>query len=480
MPEREAGRGRDMGQIFLGGDWVPSAGDGRIEVVDPTTEQVIATVPEGAPADVDRAVTAARRALPSWSVTSPDERAKYLTAVQEALAARADEIARTIATEMGAPLKVATQVQTALPLAVLGSYAKLLPAYPFEEEIGNSLVLREPVGVVGAITPWNYPLHQAVAKVAAALAAGCTVVLKPSEVAPLTAFLLAEVCAEVGLPAGVLNLVTGYGPVVGEAIAGHADIDMVSFTGSTRAGRRVSEVAAGTVKRVALELGGKSANVLLPDADFTKAVKVGVANAFLNSGQTCTAWTRMLVPADRHDEVVASAAQLAAGYQLGNPLAEGTGLGPLACAAQRDRVRGYIEAGVADGAELAAGGPGQPEGLDTGYFVAPTVFGRVRPGMTIAQEEIFGPVLSVLPYADEQEALDIANGTVYGLAGGVWSADPDRALAFARRMRTGQVDVNGARFNPLAPFGGVKQSGHGRELGRFGLEEFLELKSLQR
>ncbi|MDQ6876086.1 MAG: aldehyde dehydrogenase family protein [Actinomycetota bacterium] len=466
--------------LFLGGEWVPSAGAGRIEVVDPTTEQVIATVPEGTPADVDRAVTAARQALGSWQATAPEKRARYLTAVQEALAARADEIARTIATEMGAPLKVATQVQTGLPLAVLGSYAKLAATYSFEEEIGNSLVLRESVGVVGAITPWNYPLHQVVAKVAAALAAGCTVVLKPSEVAPLTAFLLAEVCAEVGLPPGVLNLVTGYGPVVGEAIAGHPDIDMVSFTGSTRAGRRVSEVAAGTVKRVALELGGKSANVLLPDADFAKAVKVGVANAFLNSGQTCTAWTRMLVPADRHDEVLESAAQVAAGYPLGNPLAEGTRLGPLASAAQRDRVRGYIEAGIAEGAELAAGGPGQPEGLDTGYFVAPTVFGRVRPDMTVAQEEIFGPVLSVLPYADEQDALDIANGTVYGLAGGVWSADPERALAFARRMHTGQVDINGARFNPLAPFGGVKQSGHGRELGRYGLEEFLELKSLQR
>ncbi len=472
MPDRDA--------FFIGGDWVSPSAAGRIDVVDPTSEQVIATVPEGSPVDIDRAVRAARAAFGSWGSTSPEERAKYLGAMHEALAGRADEIARMITTEMGAPLKVASQVQTALPLSVLASYAQLLPGFPFEEEIGNSLVVREPVGVVGAITPWNYPLHQVVAKVAAALAAGCTVVLKPSEVAPLTAFLLAEVCHEVGLPAGVFNLVTGYGPVVGEALAAHPDVDMVSFTGSTRAGQRVSAVAAGTVKRVALELGGKSANVLLPDADFAKAVKVGVGNAFLNSGQTCTAWTRMLVPADRHDEVVGLAARTADGYAVGDPLAEATRLGPLASAAQRDRVRGYIERGIAEGARLAAGGPEPPESLATGYFVRPTVFGAVRPEMAIAQEEIFGPVLSVLPYDDEDDAVRIANGTIYGLAGGVWSADAEHATAFARRMRTGQVDINGGRFNPLAPFGGYKQSGNGRELGRYGLEEFLEVKSLQR
>jgi len=466
--------------FYIGGSWVDPAGSAVIEVIDPTTEQVLATVPEGTVADVDGAVAAARAAFDSWAATSPQERAGYLSALHDAVSARADEFARTIAAEMGAPLKVASRVQTGIPVTVLRSYADLLSAYAFEEEIGNSLVIREPVGVVGAITPWNYPLHQVVAKVAPALAAGCTVVLKPSEVAPLTAFLLAEVSAEAGLPAGVLNLVTGYGPVVGEAIAAHADIDMVSFTGSNRAGKRVARVAAGTVKRVTLELGGKSANVLLPDADFAAAVKVGVANALLNSGQTCTAWARLLVPADRHDEVVDAAVEVAARYPLGNPFDASTRLGPLASESQRDRVRGYIRTGMTEGAQLAAGGPDQPEGLDTGYFVRPTIFGSVKPDMTIAQEEIFGPVLAVLPYDGEADAVRIANGTIYGLAGGVWSADPGRALAFARKMRTGQVDINGGRFNPLAPFGGYKQSGTGRELGRYGLEEFCEVKSLQR
>jgi len=466
--------------FYIGGAWVDPAGTGVIEVIDPTTEQVLATVPEGTPADVDRAVAAARAAFGLWAATTRQERADYLSALHLTIKARADEFARTIAAEMGAPLKMASRVQTGIPATVLRSYADLLPSYPFEEEIGNSLVVREPVGVVGAITPWNYPLHQVVAKVAAALAAGCTIVLKPSEVAPLTAFLLIEACAAVGLPPGVLNLITGYGPVVGEAIAAHPDVDMVSFTGSVPAGKRVAKVAAGTVKRVTLELGGKSANVLLPDADFATAVKVGVAYAFLNSGQTCTAWTRLLVPADRHDEVTAAVVEVVAGYPLGDPFDETTRLGPLASAAQRDRVRGYIRTGLAEGAQLAAGGPEQPAGLDTGYFVRPTVFAQVEPHMTIAQEEIFGPVLSVLPYSDEADALRIANGTIYGLAGGVWSADPDRALAFARKMRTGQVDINGGRFNPVAPFGGYKQSGAGRELGRFGLEEFCEVKSLQR
>jgi len=466
--------------MFIGGEWVQPAGQGRIEVVDPTSEQVIATVPEGMAADVDKAVAAARAAFGPWSASSPNRRAEHLGTLHEVLSGRADEIARTITAEMGAPLKMARQVQTALPLTVLSSYVDLLAGYPFEEEIGNSLVVHEPIGVVGAITPWNYPLHQVIAKVAAALAAGCTVVLKPSEVAPLTAFILAEACADAGLPAGVLNTVTGYGPAVGEAIAAHPDIDMVSFTGSVASGKRVSQVAAGTLKRVTLELGGKSANVLLPDADFARAVKVGVGNAFLNSGQTCTAWTRLLVPAARHDEVVEMAVGVAGRHTLGDPAAEATRLGPLASGAQRERVRGYISAGIAEGAHLATGGVAPPEGLDTGYFVTPTVFGGVRPDMIIAQEEIFGPVLSILPYDDEEDALRIANGTIYGLAGGVWSADPDRALAFARRMRTGQIDVNGGRFNPLAPFGGYRQSGNGRELGRYGLAEFCEIKSLQR
>jgi aldehyde dehydrogenase (NAD+) len=470
---------RQASSIYIGGEWVASTGADRIDVVNPTTEETIAAVPAGTPEDVDRAVAAARDAFGGWSSTSPSERAAYLATLADGLKARQDEIARLIATEVGSPLRFATSVQAGLPLTIMSSYAELLPGYEFDERVGNSLVLHEPVGVVGAITPWNYPLHQVVAKVAPALAAGCTVVLKPSEVAPLSAYLLAELIAEAALPPGVFNLVTGTGPVVGEAIAAHPDVDMVSFTGSTRAGRRVSEVAAGTIKRVALELGGKSANVLLPDADLATAVKVGLANCFINGGQTCTAWTRMLVPRDLHDEAVALAVSGTARYAPGDPLAEGTRLGPMVSAAQRDRVRSYIDRGVEEGATLAIGGAEPPEGVKRGYFVRPTVFAGVRPDMTIAQEEIFGPVLAVLPYANEDEAVEIANGTPYGLAGAVWSTDQDRAVAFARRMRTGQVDVNGGRFNPLAPFGGYKQSGNGRELGRYGLAEFLEVKSLQ-
>jgi aldehyde dehydrogenase (NAD+) len=468
-----------LDSVFVGGEWVRPSGGEELTVVNPTTEQELARVPAGTPADVDRAVDAARAALPGWAATPPEERAALLAKLADALTARRDRIAELIATEVGSPLRFAAAVQAGLPLTVLGSYAQLLPGYPFEERVGNSLVLREPVGVVGAITPWNYPLHQVVAKVAAALAAGCTVVLKPSEVAPLSAYVLAAALVEAGLPPGVVNLVPGTGPVVGEAIAAHPGIDMVSFTGSTRAGKRVSEVAAGTVKRVALELGGKSANLILDDADFPAAVKVGVANCYLNAGQTCTAWTRMLVPAARQDEAVSLAVAATQKYAVGDPLAEGTRVGPLVSEAQRDRVRGYIARGTEEGATLAAGGADPPEGLERGWFVRPTVFADVRPGATIAQEEIFGPVLSVIPYGSEDEAVEIANSTPYGLAGAVWSGDQDRAVAVARRLRTGQVDVNGGKFNPLAPFGGYKQSGNGRELGRYGLEEFLEVKSLQ-
>jgi aldehyde dehydrogenase (NAD+) len=468
-----------LDSVFIGGSWQPPSGSDRLTIVNPATEQELAAVPAGTAADADRGVAAARAAFPAWSATPPAERAALLGRLADALAARTESIAQLIATEVGSPLKFARSVQAGLPPTVLRSYAELLPDYQFSERVGNSLVLREPVGVVGAITPWNYPLHQVVAKVAAALAAGCTVLVKPSEVAPLSAYLLAEAAVEAGLPPGVLNLVPGTGPVVGEAIAAHPDVDMVSFTGSTRAGRRVGEVAAGTVKRVALELGGKSANVILDDADLVAAVKVGLANCFINAGQTCTAWTRMLVPAARHDEAVSLAVAGTEKYVVGDPLAADTRIGPLVTAAQRDRVRGYIERGVAEGATLATGGAEPPDGLDRGWFVRPTVFAGVRPDATIAQEEIFGPVLSVLPYADEDEAVEIANGTPYGLAGAVWSADQDRAIAVARRLRTGQVDVNGGRFNPVAPFGGYKQSGTGRELGRYGLEEFLEVKSLQ-
>jgi betaine-aldehyde dehydrogenase len=388
-------------------------------------------------------------------------------------------MANLIADEVGMPLPLATAVQAGLPIAVANSYVQLLNNFSFEEQVNNSLIVREPVGVVACITPWNYPLHQVVAKVAPALASGCTVVLKPSEVAPLTAFILAEIVDEVGLPAGVFNLVTGFGPVVGEALAAHPDVDMVSFTGSTRAGKRVSELAAQSIKRVALELGGKSANVILADADFAKAVSSGVANCYFNSGQTCSAHTRMLVPKEKHDEAVQIAKAAAEKFKPGDPKADGTRLGPLISATQRERVRNYIQKGIDEGATLVTGGAEAPEGLEQGYFVRPTIFANVRNSMTIAQEEIFGPVLSIIPYEDEDDAVRIANDTVYGLAGGVWSSDPERAKRVARRLRTGQVDINGGKFNPLAPFGGYKQSGNGREFGKFGLEEFLEVKAMQ-
>ena len=341
------------------------------------------------------------------------------------------------------------------------------------------MIVREPVGVVGAITPWNYPLHQIAAKVAPALAAGCTVVLKPSQVAPLNAALLADVVDEAGLPAGVFNLVTGRGSVIGEALARHPDVDMISFTGSTEAGRRVSEAAAGTIKRVALELGGKSPNVILEDANLEQAITDGVSKCFLNSGQTCSALTRMLVPRSRLAEAEQIAAAVAEQFKPGDPFESGTMLGPLVSEGQRKLVRDYITKGTAEGAKLVTGGVEPPQGLEQGYFVRPTVFSDVTPEMTIAQEEIFGPVLAIMPYEDDEDAVRIANDSVYGLAGGVWSADEERAKRIARRIRTGQVEINGGAFNPLAPFGGYKQSGYGRELGRFGLEEFLQIKSLQ-
>jgi aldehyde dehydrogenase (NAD+) len=453
----------------------------RIEVRNPATEHVIGSVPAGTAADVDAAVNAAAEAFPGWSATPVAERAALIRRVSSGLAARGEQIAAATTTQMGSPITFARRVQAALPVGTSAGIAELLEGgFSFSEEIGNSLVLREPFGVVGAITPWNYPLHQIVAKVIPAIAAGNTVVLKPSELAPAVANILLDVLAEAGLPAGVVNLVHGLGPVVGEAIAAHPGVDLVSFTGSTRAGRRVSVVAAQTIKRVALELGGKSANVILEDADLAKAVKLGVANCYMNGGQTCTAWTRMLVPADRHDEAVGLAVAAAAKYGVGDPTDEATRIGPMSSWAGRDRVRGYIETGLAQGATLAAGGADPVEGLPVGYYVRPTVFAGVTPEMTIAQEEIFGPVLSIFPYTDEDDAVRIANSTIYGLAGGVFSAEEDHALAVAKRLRTGQVDVNGGAFNPIAPFGGYRQSGNGREYGHFGLEEFLEIKSIQR
>jgi acyl-CoA reductase-like NAD-dependent aldehyde dehydrogenase len=472
-------------KIYIDGAWVPSAGSGSIDVFDSSNGEVIAQIPDGTGDDVDKAVQAARAAFDGWSRTSPEERAKFCTRIGEGLAGRMDEIATVITREAGMPKWLSSIVQAGLPINSFNTAAQLAESYEYEQTVGNSLVVKEPVGVVGAITPWNYPLHQIAAKVAYAMAAGCTVVLKPSEVAPVDAFILAEVIHDAGLPAGVFNLVTGTGPVVGEAIAAHPGVDMVSFTGSTRAGRRVAEVASQTLKRVALELGGKSANVLLDDLDdagFEKAVRDGIGKAYINSGQTCTALTRMLVPADR----VADAERIAADevetkFQPKDPFAEGAMLGPLSSRAQVERVTGYIQKGIDEGARLVTGGPERPEGegLSDGYFVKPTVFSDVRNDMTIAQEEIFGPVLSIIAYQDEDDAATIANDSAYGLSGGVWSADGERAKAFARRIRTGQIEINGGAFNPNAPFGGYKNSGYGREYGSHGFEEFLEIKSMQ-
>jgi aldehyde dehydrogenase (NAD+) len=475
---------RAYDSLYIDGQWVPSTGTGTIDVINASTEEVMGSIPEGTPEDVDRAVAAAKAAFDGWSQTDPAERAKVLQALSDGLAARNQEIAEVITGEVGMPLMLSQLIQAGLPTAVSGTYVGLLDEVQWEEEIGNSLVVKEPIGVVGAITPWNYPLHQIVAKVAPALAAGCTVVLKPSEVAPLNAFILAEIIDGLGLPAGVFNLVSGVGPVVGEAIAKHPDVDMVSFTGSTRAGTRVAELAAPTVKRVALELGGKSANIILDDLEgeaLDAAVRKGVGSAYLNSGQTCTAFTRMLVPADKHDAIVDILRdEVEKTYTVGDPAANGGRLGPLISDAQRTRVRGYIEKGVEEGATLVTGGAEQPEDLPTGYYVKPTVFAGVDNSMTIAQEEIFGPVLSVIPYTDVDDAVRIANDSQYGLSGGVWGADKDTAQAVARRIRTGQVEVNGGGFNPLAPFGGYKMSGIGRELGKYGLDEFLQTKAMQR
>jgi aldehyde dehydrogenase (NAD+) len=470
-------------KLYIDGAWVPSTGSGTIDVHDSTNGEVIAHVPAGTAEDVDAAAKAAHAAFESWSQTTPEERAKYCTRIAEGLGARMDEIATVVTREAGMPKWLSLMIQAGLPINSFNTAAQLAENYEYETQLGNSVIRREPVGVVGAITPWNYPLHQVAAKVAYAIAAGCTVVLKPSEVAPLDAFILAEVIHDAGLPAGVFNLVVGTGPVVGEAIVLHPQIDMVSFTGSTRAGKRVAELAAQSLKRVALELGGKSANVLLDDLDdaaFEKAVRDGVGKCYINQGQTCTALTRMLVPESRVADAERIAAdEVGAHYQPSDPFADGARLGPLSSRAQVDRVTGYIQKGIDEGAKLVVGGPERPEGFEEGYYVRPTVFSDVSNDMTIAQEEIFGPVLSIIAYEDEDQAARIANDSAYGLSGGVWAADAERAQAFARRIRTGQIEVNGGAFNPNAPFGGYKNSGYGREYGQHGFEEFLEIKAMQ-
>ena len=462
---------------YINGAWHKAHNPAVFEVHDSTTEEVMATVPQGTAEEATQAVLAARAAFPAWSALSVEERCVYIDKIVAGLKARTEEMGTAIAREVGMPIKMAKMIQVGGPIFNWGNAAKAARAFHWQEQVGNSLVVREPIGVVGCITPWNFPLNQITLKVAPALAAGCTVVLKPSEIAPVNAMILADIIHAAGLPAGVFNLVNGLGPVVGEVLASHPEVDMVSFTGSTRAGKRVAELAAATVKRVTLELGGKSASVILPDADLPAAVKGTVGACLLNSGQTCSAHTRMLVPAKRYDEVKALVQATIAKFTLGASLDENSRLGPLVSASQRERVLGFIRQGLEEGAELIAGGPDKPA-FDKGYFVHPTVL-RVKPNDTLAREEIFGPVLVILTYDTEEEAIRIANDTIYGLGGGVWSLDQDHAVAVARQIRTGQVDINGGPFNGNAPFGGYKQSGNGRENGRYGLEEFLEFKAMQ-
>lgn len=465
----------DRTTLYIDGRWVAPAGTGTIDVVDPATEQVIGHVPAGTDVDVDVAVAAARRAFDP--LIGVDERRQRLDAVITAMEKRLPQIAETITREMGAPVRISQTVQTQVPLAVARGFADALANFEFEERIGNSLVVREPYGVAAAITPWNYPLYQVVAKVLPAIAAGCTVVLKPSNEAPLSVFEFVEALDDAGLPPGVVNLVSGPGSVIGERMAAHPDVDLVSFTGSTEVGARVGELAGRNVKKVALELGGKSANVILDGADLATAVKVGVGNAFLNGGQTCMAWTRMLVPLSRYSEALDIVEAAVAKYTVGDPWDPATRIGPSASQRQFETVLGFIERASRDGARLVAGGPEKIR--DTGYYVAPTVFADVLPDSELGQEEVFGPVLAVIPFRDSDEALEIANGTPYGLSGAVWAADDDTAIAFARQVQTGQLDINGGKYNPAAPFGGYKKSGVGRELGRFGFEEYLQTKSLQ-
>jgi acyl-CoA reductase-like NAD-dependent aldehyde dehydrogenase len=470
-------------KVYINGKWVaPQGQDKAIEVFDSTNEQVMATIPSCNAQDVDAAAKAAAAAFLTWSALDVEERAKYMNRIGDGIAARMDELATAISRETGMTKFLSQMIQVGLPINSFKQAAIVAEKFEYSHELGSSLVVREPIGVVGCITPWNYPLHQITAKVAFAMAAGCTVVLKPSEIAPIDAFILAEIIDEIGLPAGVFNLVTGTGPVVGEALAAHPSVDMISFTGSTRAGRRVSQVAAETVKKVALELGGKSANIICADLDeatFAKAVTSGVGGAFLNSGQTCLALTRMLVPRSRLAEAETIAGAAATAMVVGDPFEKTTALGPIASAAQRDRVNGYIQKGIDEGAKVVVGGVGVPEGCTTGYYVKPTVFSNVTNSMSIARDEIFGPVLSIIAYDTEEEAIQIANDTVYGLSGAVWAADKDKAIAIARRIRTGQIAVNGGAFNINAPLGGYKQSGIGREYSEYGFEEFLEIKSMQ-
>jgi len=468
--------------LYVDGQWLPSTGTTTLPVTNPFTEQVIGSVPEGTAEDVDRAATAAARALPEWSETPLEERVAACRAIADGLKARASEVALYASLEMGAPWQIAVMVQAGLPVIDFASMEDVADQVQWERRSGNSLLVRKAVGVVGAITPWNYPLHQISAKVAPTLLAGGTIVVKPSELVPGVAYVLAEIVDAVGLPPGVFNLVPGTGPVVGEAIVRHDAVDLVSFTGSTRAGRRVAELAAAAPKRTSLELGGKSASVLIDDLssdELAQAIAGSLTGCLINSGQTCSATTRLVVPRDRLDEVCGLLEVFVQFAPMGDPLDPATQQGPLVSKRQQETVRGYITDAVADGARLVAGGAEQPGHLPTGFFVSPTVL-VAEAGSRIEQEEVFGPVLTVVPYdGSDDEALAVANGTPYGLSGAVWASDRDRAVRFAKRMRTGQVGVNGGVFNPTAPFGGFGQSGYGRELGPLGVEEFTAITSLQ-
>lgn len=462
---------------YINGQWVKAQSPETLPVHDSSTEALMATVPAGTAAEAEAAVLAARAAFEGWAALPVETRAAYLDKVAAGVKARTEDLALAIAREVGMPLKMARAVQVGGPAWHWGNFAKVARHFEWEKTVGNSLVVREAIGVVGCITPWNFPLSQITLKIAPAMVAGCTVVLKPSEIAPVNAMILAEIIHEAGLPPGVFNLVNGMGPVVGEVLATHPEVDMVSFTGSTRAGKRVGELASQTIKRVALELGGKSASVVLDDANFEAAVKGTVSACMLNSGQTCSAHTRLLVPAGRYEEVKALAQAAIAKFSVGPSLEEGSKLGPLVSAGQRDRVLGFIRTGIEEGADVIAGGA-EPPAIAKGYFVQPTILG-IKATDTLAQEEIFGPVLVVIPYKDEEDAVAIANSTIYGLGGAVWSGTDEHAMKVARRLRTGQVDINGGPFNGQAPFGGYKQSGNGRENGVYGFEEFLEFKAMQ-
>lgn len=465
-------------KFYIDGAWVDPAAPSTLGIVNPATEEIFAQISLGSRSDVDRAVKAARRAFATYSVTSVEQRLSWLAKIIEGFRARLPELARMMTLEMGAPITFATQRQATVALFHFEEAARVLANYTFEERMGNGIVRREPIGVCGLITPWNWPLNQVASKVAPALATGCTVVLKPSEIAPLSAMLFAEIVDDAGLPAGVFNLINGDGPTVGEAIAAHPGIDMVSFTGSTTAGVRVAKLAADTVKRVAQELGGKSANIILADADLKTAVIEGVHACYTNGGQNCQSPTRMLIPRAQREAAFAAAREAVDTIRLGDPLDPGSTMGPLVSQAQFEKVQDLIQSGVDEGATLVAGGTGRPSEVNRGYYVRPTVFGDVTPQMKIAREEIFGPVLSIMSYDTEDEAIEIANDTPFGLAGFVQSKDPDRARAVANRIRAGRVYLNGAPFDRSLPFGGYKQSGNGREFGVFGFEEYLEVKAI--